>query len=360
LSCIIPEHFSVALGLGARELRQAQGSIAHIRALTYCETVSVCLIRSEFDEAERHLSDLVSFLRSVDAATAGTSSSATLWDLYSSRVTLLHGHLAHALGNSQRALDCYKAVVHSEEEGSLMWGMGRVGEIVLKIGVSIQRRATTNTANTSTVAGEASEPKNHSNGWKDGERERLTQMSASVVEKCLSGEWGENMVIVGRLIAASLSSEIVRTKYVSSYILWKLSESACRQNLKSGLDLSCKSRDNSLRLMVLIITAGQYLHTYSEYALTILDTCRQLASGMGAVPAAAPTAENSQDPNSSKEPTEYHVGHARAGLWIGDRLSGKLLVTRRNLVLTRKMSRIVQKGRPDPENVKAKCTQCCF
>ena len=191
-------------------MAKAQQSIAHIRATAYYELVSTCIIRSEFEEAEQHLDDLVSFLR---APIAPNASQVSMWDQYASRVTLLYGHLAHALGQSQRALDCYRIVCLLEEEGTVLWTMGRVGEILLRIGAAATREQEQgNAANSETVQG-----RKHENAiWRTGEREQLIEMAGDVVDRCLNGGLGEHIAVVGRLIAASLSAEIVRAKYVFS------------------------------------------------------------------------------------------------------------------------------------------------
>lgn len=196
-----------------RDLRHAQQSIAHIRATAYYELVSACLIRSEFEEAEQYLADLVSFVRTPEAAQISPPS---MWDQYASRITLLYGHLAHALGQSQRALDCYRMVCFLEEEENILWTMGKVGEIVLRIGataISAEERG-------GTIDVETPEDPNQDNqSWRAGEREHLVEMAARLVDRCLNGGLGDHMAVVGRVIAASLSAEIVRAKYVTLFPL---------------------------------------------------------------------------------------------------------------------------------------------
>jgi hypothetical protein len=196
-----------------RDLRHAQQSIAHIRATAYYELVSACLIRSEFEEAEQHLADLVSFVRTPEAAQISRPS---MWEQYASRITLLYGHLAHALGQSQRALDCYRMVCFLEEEETLLWTLGKVGEIILRIGDTAIRAEERGSA----IDVETPEDTNQDNQlWRAGERERLVEMAAGLVDRCLNGGLGEHMAVVGRVIAASLSAEIVRAKYVTFFPL---------------------------------------------------------------------------------------------------------------------------------------------
>lgn len=84
----------------------------------------VAIIRSEFQQAEELLADLVSFLRAHD-----------LFPLYSARVSLHHGHLAHALGKSARASMCYQVSAHLAGESTWIWAAARTGDIALKIGL---------------------------------------------------------------------------------------------------------------------------------------------------------------------------------------------------------------------------------
>lgn len=74
-----------------------------------------------------------------------------------------------------------------------------------------------------------------------------------------------------------------------------------------------------MRLLILCLTAGHYVHTYSEYALKILGTCRQLAAGLGAAPQ-RPPADDTQATRSQGRPQDkLELGHVRAGLWVGER-----------------------------------------
>lgn len=74
-----------------------------------------------------------------------------------------------------------------------------------------------------------------------------------------------------------------------------------------------------MRLLVLCLTAGHYVHTYSEYALKILGTCRQLAAGLGAAPQ-KPLADDTQATRSQgRAQDKLELGHVRAGLWVGER-----------------------------------------
>jgi hypothetical protein len=74
-----------------------------------------------------------------------------------------------------------------------------------------------------------------------------------------------------------------------------------------------------MRLFILCLTAGHYVHTYSEYALKILGTCRQLAAGLGAAPQKAPAGDTQATQSPGKAHDKLELGHVRAGLWVGER-----------------------------------------
>lgn len=87
-----------------------------------------------------------------------------------------------------------------------------------------------------------------------------------------------------------------------------------RQHLKDALELASKAQDNYLRAVVLALVAAHYLHTASEHAFSMLQTCEQLAAGLG-----APAAKG-----NSSEPT----GHLRLGLWVGQKYLGTCISLR--------------------------------
>jgi hypothetical protein len=74
-----------------------------------------------------------------------------------------------------------------------------------------------------------------------------------------------------------------------------------------------------MRLLILCLTAGHYVHTYSEYALKILGTCRQLAAGLGAAPQKTPAGDTQATRSPGKAQDKLELGHVRAGLWVGER-----------------------------------------
>jgi hypothetical protein len=88
------------------------------------EHFQVAIIRSEFEHADSILAELISFLRTHELFTS-----------YSARISLHHGHLAHALGKSNRAVMCYQVAAHLAGNDTWIWAAARTGEIALHIGL---------------------------------------------------------------------------------------------------------------------------------------------------------------------------------------------------------------------------------
>ena len=95
-----------------------------------------------------------------------------------------------------------------------------------------------------------------------------------------------------------------------------------RQHLKRALELATQSLDNHLRALVLALISAHYLHTSGDHARTMLQTCEQLAAGLGA-PAikAAPVPANGKA-QAQGSPGPVVVGNAPLGLWVGERFLG--------------------------------------
>lgn len=90
-----------------------------------------------------------------------------------------------------------------------------------------------------------------------------------------------------------------------------------RQHLKQALELATKAQDNHLRALVLALIAAHYLHTAGDHARTMLQTCEQLAAGLGA----PPTKGTGATQNTKSTPVV--VGNAPLGLWVGERFLGE-------------------------------------
>ena len=90
-----------------------------------------------------------------------------------------------------------------------------------------------------------------------------------------------------------------------------------RQHLKRALELATKAQDNHLRALVLALVSAHYLHTAGDHARGMLQTCEQLAAGLGAPlkPVGAPSAP-------AVDGAKDAVGNAPLGLWVGERFLG--------------------------------------
>ena len=92
-----------------------------------------------------------------------------------------------------------------------------------------------------------------------------------------------------------------------------------RQHLKHALELATKAQDNHLRALVLALIAAHYLHTAGDHARNMLQTCEQLAAGLGAPPVKGATTGG----ENGKAAAPVVVGNAPLGLWVGERFLGE-------------------------------------
>lgn len=67
-----------------------------------------------------------------------------------------------------------------------------------------------------------------------------------------------------------------------------------------------------MRAAILALIAGHYLHTAGDHALSMLQTCEQIAAGLG-VPA---------EKGAATGPT----GNVRLCLWVGQKYLGRCLL----------------------------------
>lgn len=89
--------------------------------------------------------------------------------------------------------------------------------------------------------------------------------------------------------------------------------------MKSSLDIATASQDNHLRALVIALTSAHYVHTASDHAKMMLDTARQLASGMG-----APVAKHGSTSQATSTEDSPAFGNVPLGLWVGERFYGEL------------------------------------
>lgn len=225
-----------------------------------------------------------------------------IFDEYAARITLHHAHLVHALGRTDRALDCYQVAAHISSETSFVHVAARAGELACVIG----ERASHASYREDTMDVEGSVSRDA--GLTDEEREEVRE----VAELC--HEMGGALEAIGELLEACASVEIVKSKYVGLPSQRNRSYSpdqTYRSHLKQALDRASNAQDNHLRAIVLALVASYYFHTAGDQAEQMLKTCRQLAAGLGGGTHAGPGAADGE-----------HVGNAPLGLWVGERFVG--------------------------------------
>lgn len=169
-------------------------------------------MRSEFDTAEevRWNSFVMGICSQNGCQTLNVLIAHTrthgMFDKFASRITLHHAHLAHALGQMERARQCYRVAAHLTPEGSFVHVAAHAGDVACMIG----KRTSVRRANCDAMdvdEGDGAEP-----GLSEGEREEVR----SVADSCRG--MGGALEGVGELLEACASSEIVRAKYTFSHL----------------------------------------------------------------------------------------------------------------------------------------------
>ncbi|TBU25863.1 hypothetical protein BD311DRAFT_867198 [Dichomitus squalens] len=271
--------FSLWASMG--DVQEVEERLARIKADLLCEVIAVSTMRSEFDTAEENLNTLISHTRTYD-----------IFPLFSARIALHHAHLAHALARPARALRCYQAAAHHSEAGSFVHVAARAGEIALRVGVQRRRAALGDEWREGLSAADDDWP----GDLDDDDDEELEARGMEVVKACRG--MGGTLEAIGQVVEACLTPEILKSK----------------QHLKHALELATKAQDNHLRALVLALISAHYLHTAGDHARGMLQTCEQLAAGLGALtkPTGGPGAPA---PDGGKDV----VGNAPLGLWVGER-----------------------------------------
>ncbi|KAE9409175.1 hypothetical protein BT96DRAFT_970138 [Gymnopus androsaceus JB14] len=286
--------------------------LAKIKADLMCELAGVSIMRSEFDAAEQTLAALIAHLRNTD-----------LFASFSSRVTLHHAHLAHAKGQTERAMECYEvAEAFAEERGDdFVRISARAGRACLRIGLIRDREHLQREKKEEEEESKRKDTRMTRSRGKSRERkvdeeamdvdheavvvdadiddeagrwEDVQRMAEEVAEECRG--MGGTMWSVGRVIEACLTDEILKSK----------------QHLKSALSFASSAGDNHLRTLILALIASHYFHTSSEDALGMLAMCENLAAGLGAAVKPPPGAKG-------KEKSTDTVGNAPLRTWVGTR-----------------------------------------
>lgn len=164
--------------------------------------IQISIQRSEFDAAETHLNALLTLTHTHD-----------LFDAYSARITLHAAHLAHALGDTERAGTCYRVAKSVDDERNA--GAGYVGaaacagEALLRIGLCAQ-------AQTQAHA-DPGMNEDVSSDWLDAETHTLAK---SAIQRCHG--MGGTLEAVGKVVQAAVAGargEIVGAKCVSLFFL---------------------------------------------------------------------------------------------------------------------------------------------
>ncbi|KAJ3857269.1 hypothetical protein EV368DRAFT_77885 [Lentinula lateritia] len=316
--------------------------LAKIKADLMCELVGVSIMRSEFDAAEQTLSVLIAHLRNAD-----------LFSSFACRITLHHAHLAHAKGQTDRAMQCYEvAEAFAEERGDdFVRVSARAGRACLKIGLirdkECSRKEREEEAKHKTPKRKTRAKSRERKG--DGESamevdedavvvepettveefEDVQKLAADVVEACRG--MGGTMWSVGRVIEACLTDEILKSK----------------QHLKSALSFASSAGDNHLRALILALVASHYFHTATDDALGMLAMCENLAAGLGA--AVKPATGTNR-----KEKTGDAIGNAPLRIWVSDRTleiykrTGDAPAARKQEAANRALQSLIRKSEKRP------------
>ncbi|KAH0834299.1 hypothetical protein J3R83DRAFT_11674 [Lanmaoa asiatica] len=257
-----------------------------IEADLLCELVTV----SEFHRREvYHLATLIAHTRTHDFFSA-----------YAARIALLHAHLAHALGDTERAGTCYGVAAHFDgaapvgsgvaRGGGFIAAAARAGEALLRIGLSAVQ-----TPSPSTVP-----PAGQANLQLDAS---TTALVKDALARCSSGS-SAPLPALGELISAALArSQIIRSKSL----------------LKHALELLSAAADNHLRALVLTVVGAQYVYTAPAHAMEVFAVCETLGAGMGANPKDAQEGSAGVALPADETQTKDGVGNAPLRLWVGER-----------------------------------------
>ncbi|EJC98575.1 uncharacterized protein FOMMEDRAFT_95808 [Fomitiporia mediterranea MF3/22] len=248
-----------------RDAEEVDERMVKMKADLLSELVAVCIMRSEFEDASHHLDELITHTRTF-----------FLFTTYAARITLHHAHLAHALKDTDRALQCYAVAANLAAEGTFVNVSARAGGLALRI-------ANGEGARTDLI-------------WEAEVR--------SVVDACRG--MGGTLEAIGHVLAACLSPEIL----------------AAKTHLKYALDIASESQDNHLRALVLALVSALYLRTAEQHSKAMLETCGQLAAGLGAAQKGGQPNDGAQAGSSREGRTPSSttsVGNAALGLWVGQR-----------------------------------------
>lgn len=253
--------------------------------------IQISIQRSEFDAAETHLDALLTLTYTHD-----------LFNAYSARITLHAAHLAHALGDTERAGTCYRVAKSVDDERNA--GAGYVGaaacagEALLRIGLCAQTQA----------HADPGMNEDASSDWLDAETHALAK---SAIQRCHG--MGGTLEAVGKVVQAAVAGargEIVGAK----------------SHLKSALSLSTLAGENHLRALLLAQVGAQYLHTAPAHAMETLAVCETLGAGMGAKQKDVDGGKGKgKERERDIDGGDGSIGNAPLRLWVGERFLGMFL-----------------------------------
>ncbi|EUC58916.1 hypothetical protein RSOL_284250 [Rhizoctonia solani AG-3 Rhs1AP] len=258
-----------------QDVKGIEMQLAEIRADLMCELVAIATMRSEFEVAGQRLSELVAHTRNFD-----------IFDSFAARISLHYAHLAHARGQTDRAIVCYEAAIRTSSIGSFVHTSSSAGLLGLQMGIAARDKYIAS-----------------------GSQAPSTPPPDTLVPKPSQQLLAACTYALAPLahILTSPTLPIVRAK----------------QELKLALDLSSKAQDNYLRALGVAMSAAKYMHTAESHAGVMLGTVKALAAGMGAVEnkkgAGESPSKEARDGDKFKD-KKSSPGNAVLGLWVGLRL----------------------------------------
>jgi hypothetical protein len=270
--------------------------------------VQISIMRSDFDAAEKvrlrsslympletqytrpqHLEEVIAFTRTTQS-----------FHHYAPRITLLHAHLAHALGRTARAQECYRVAAALALPASEVHAAALAGASALEFGLA---------------ALEGREPS-----------EEMRVRAKAAIRVCRGN--GAMLLSLSEVLEAllALSSSSPASPGADSGSAPSSSPDSgegpgsiglSKAFLRKALDRTGTTQDNHMRGAVLALVSAHYVHTQCDLAERMLRSARQIAASLG-----APAVKGQEQ---RREDVPDKVGNAPLGLWVGERALGNYL-----------------------------------
>lgn len=237
-------------------------ALARIRCSLLLFSAELALMRSSFDSTTAYLRQAISCARSNDA----------LWEAFHRRITLVHGALAAAKGNDERARTCFRVLALDDRDEDEIQTLAQVSLVLLEISAGKRVRLLDSGTSTTTSTLE------------------LDSLATRAVAACARAS-SPPLTLAGDVVRALASGAISRAK----------------DALRHALNVANDTVANHAKALVLALLSNLFLHTRNDQAHRMLVAALQIARGM------APTDRDSQAPTPL-------VGNARLGLWVSERL----------------------------------------